>query len=83
MYMCMYSHLLLSCCCCIASSDSCSDGDIRLLEISEFSRFMVVEICLNGNYSTLCHRQSWGDSEAAVVCAQLGFSFTGTNCKKN
>jgi len=32
-----------------------------------------VEICLSGNYGTICD-DIWNNQDASVVCAQLGFS---------
>lgn len=40
------------------------------------SRSLVVELCRDGNYTTICG-QSWGDEEASVICNQLGFSTSG------
>lgn len=57
--------------------DSCTDGDIRHLgAVADSPRMSIVEVCRNGNYSTICS-QSWGNEEASVVCAQLGFSSRG------
>ena len=32
-----------------------------------------VEICINGKWSTICSRYRWDNSDAAVVCRQLGY----------
>lgn len=37
-----------------------------------------VELCANGTYRTLCFEE-WDDTEASVVCGQLGFSTCGKN----
>ena len=37
-----------------------------------------VEICFDNQFGTVCD-DGWGNSDAAVVCAQLGFSREGKN----
>ena len=37
-----------------------------------------VEICVNGTYGTICaDRDMWSNTEAAVVCKELGFTEFG------
>ncbi|KAF3980674.1 MAG: scavenger receptor cysteine-rich domain-containing protein [Methylococcales symbiont of Iophon sp. n. MRB-2018] len=42
-----------------------------------------VEVCVDGSYGSICY-DSWDNSDASVVCSQLGFSpngwFTISNC---
>ncbi|KAF3980664.1 MAG: scavenger receptor cysteine-rich domain-containing protein [Methylococcales symbiont of Iophon sp. n. MRB-2018] len=48
----------------------------------ESPRAVIVEICQNGNYSTICG-QFWGHEEASVACTQLGYSSRGTYTKRS
>ena len=32
-----------------------------------------VEFCVNGKWSTICSRNTWYNSDATVVCRQLGY----------
>ena len=37
-----------------------------------------LEVCLNGVWGTICD-QSWDDTDAGVVCSQMGHSARGKN----
>ena len=50
----------------------CTSGQIRLAG-STFPNEGRVEMCINGVWGTVCDH-FWGQSDAAVVCHQLGFS---------
>ena len=53
----------------------CHSGDIRLAGgINSFEGR--VEMCVNGEYSTVCE-QMWDVADASVVCRQLGYSDEG------
>ena len=54
------------------------DGAVRLVDGIVPYRGRV-EFCVNGKWSTICSRYvfGWGNSEAAVVCRQLGYPSTG------
>ena len=57
----------------------CCDGDIQLFGGSVLNEGRV-ELCLSGQWKTVCDN-NWGDSEAQVVCKQLGYSHKGTYLK--
>ena len=54
----------------------CSNGTIRLVG-GQSSYEGRVEICINAVWGSVCHN-SWGSSDARVVCRQLGLPYTGS-----
>ena len=55
----------------------CEEGDLRLIGSSAINQG-TVEICMNETWGTICY-SNWGQSEANVVCRQLGFSENGSH----
>lgn len=53
----------------------CTEGDVRLLEGSSELEGRV-ELCRNNQWGTVCV-SGWDNSDARVVCRQLGFSVAG------
>ena len=53
----------------------CNDGAIKL-EGSSFKNRGRVEICMRGQWKTVCD-DHWGAPEAQVVCKGLGYSAIG------
>ena len=56
----------------IAAIMRCNTGDIRLQGSTSVDEGRV-EVCMNGVWGTVCDN-NWNDSDASVVCRQLGFS---------
>ena len=56
-------------------STGCSDGSIRLRD-SIASMNGRVEVCLNGDWGTVCD-DGWTTVDANVACRQLGYSGSG------
>ncbi len=64
----------------------CIEGDVMLLESDGLSDYTDlssdqddllrgrVEVCVGGNYSTVCNNGQWDNQDASVVCRQLGLS---------
>ena len=58
-----------------ASTDSCRDGDVRLVDGDSFNEGRV-ELCLHGKWGFI-DDEGWSAEDAQVVCNQLGFSEQG------
>ena len=69
---------------------SCVDGSVRLQNPDASSESQlpsydlikdqvsrgIVEVCVNGSYTRVCD-DGWDNSDASVVCSQMGFSRYG------
>ena len=53
----------------------CSDGQLRLVGFNDPMRGRL-EICRGGVWGGVCNN-NWDDTDAMVVCRQLGFSEQG------
>ena len=52
--------------------EKCLNGSVRLAG-SDFSRHGRVEVCLGGDWGTVCN-ETVDSAAASVICRQLGFS---------
>ena len=59
----------------VAATGNCTNGELRLRD-GTTSQQGRVEMCYEGPWGTVCDNV-WGDSDAEVVCRQLGFSSYG------
>ena len=58
---------------------TCSYGDVRLVSGSNQYEGRV-EVCINDQWGTVCD-DSWGTTDATIVCKQLGYAYTGSEWK--
>ena len=56
-------------------TDNCTTGQVRLVE-GDSTLEGRVELCIDGQWGTVCD-SSWTDTDASVVCGQIGLLSTG------
>ena len=59
-------------------STACTYGNIRLVGGATLYEGRV-EVCINNTWGTVCDN-SWDNSDATVICKQLGYAYTGSKC---
>ncbi len=57
------------------SPPGCTEGEVRLVDGANYNEGRV-EICLSNEWGTVCD-EMWDDTDASVVCRNLGLSSTG------
>ena len=69
------SHLIIFLPTVTSVGSTCTYGAVRLMGGSNQYEGRV-EVCINNQWGTVCD-DSWGSTDATVVCEQLGYAYTG------
>ena len=56
------------------------EGGLQLYSTGSFANEGILEVCINGSWGRVCG-DNWDNSQAQVVCEQLGYSRYGKTIK--
>ena len=62
----------------VSVPESCDEGSFRLVN-GVIQNEGEIEVCINGVWGSICADQ-WDETDAYVLCQQLGYIDTGDNC---
>lgn len=79
----VHNILYMHCASYTCTANECDMGALRLVEESVTSAYKGrVEICINNTWGTVCD-DNWSNSDAVVVCRQLGHVSLGISIIHN